>query len=302
MAKNKVTRVLTAAPLEIHEYLTAMGSQSPNTIDTYKRAIVRLIENLNLKTFDDFRAITPRDGLRHQQMLARDMKASSVNTYMRPINAMFNWFVNYEYLDDNPFSRVKAMDEPQNVQTFLTRKEMREIIDNTKGTEEKLMVLLLLTMGLRRSELVNIKVDDIVGGTHIIINGKGNKQRALAIHDDVVPHLKLWLQIRSIKFAHRDSPYLFISGRGDKYAGNTIRERLKRIMERAGFDEDRIDEIHPHTLRHTFTANLFDADVDFYTAQMLLGHSSPQTTQRYAHLRSHRLDNAIKNQASVFDS
>lgn len=287
-------------PQEVEDYINSLASKSRHTIRAYTSAIDKFAEGLGLKTFEDYKEVRPRDCLRHQQELAKTLSPSSVNSNMRPLSALYNWWINYEYLDKNPFARVKAVDEPKMVQTFLNREEMRLIVENAKNTEERLMVLLLLTMGLRRSELINIKMSDIIDNDRIIINGKGSKQRVLALHDDAKIYLGRWLRVRGLKFKDTDLPYLFISSRGRKYSGSAILRRIKRIMERAGFDEKRIEEVHTHTLRHTFTANLFDADVDFYTAQTLLGHSSPSTTQRYAHLRNHILDNAIRNQESVF--
>lgn len=286
-------------PQEVDDYINSLATKSRHTLRVYTSAIDKFAENLNLTTFDDYKSVRPRDALRHQQMLSKTLKPSSVNTNIRPLNALYNWWIDYEYLESNPFARVKAVDEPKTVQTYLTREEMVLIVENTRNTEERLMVLLLLTMGLRRSELINIKLKDIIDRERIVINGKGSKQRVIAIHDDVQKPLGTWLRVRKLKFPDTDEPWLFISSHGGKYTGEAIRLRLKRIMERAGFSPERIDEIHPHTLRHTFTANLFDADVDFYTAQTLLGHSSPSTTMRYAHLRTHILDNAIKSQESI---
>ncbi len=283
---------------EINEYLESLRYKSPNTIRVYRTAIDKFCEYLKLENFEDLKNLSVRDATRHQLNLQSKMKPSSVNTNIRPLKAMYNWFVNQEYLDRNPFDRVGAVDEPQHIQAFLTYEEMYKIIDFAKNVEDKLIMLMLLTMGLRRSELTNIRLEDITE-THIKITGKGDKQRILAIPQDVKEYLDRWLKIREKKYKETGLPYLFISKGRTQYAGNSIRMKLKRIMERAGFPEERISEIHTHSLRHTFTANLFDRNGDIYIAQQLLGHSSINTTKRYAHLRSHILDNAMLGQASL---
>ena len=283
---------------EIRDYIATLQYKSENTVRVYLTAIQKFCGFLKIETFEDIKNVTVRDATRYQLALQGKMKATSVNTNVRPLNAMYNWFVNQEYLDKNPFSRVKAVDEPEHVQAFLSYDEMHKLIDVGKSVEEKLIFLMLLTMGLRRSELTAIKMEDI-GATHIKINGKGDKQRVLAIPSDVSEYLGVWIAIRDKKYSDTGLPWLFISKNRTQYAGNSIRMKLKKAMERANFAPERIEEIHTHSLRHTFTANLLDKNADIYVAQQLLGHANINTTKRYAHLRSHVLDNAMMGQDSL---
>lgn len=283
---------------EIEDYVATLQYKSENTVRVYLLAIDRFCEFLEIKSFDDIANVSVRDATRHQLALQGKMKPSSVNTNIRPLNAMYNWFVNQEYLNKNPFSRVKAVDEPDHVQAFLSYEEMHKLIDVSKSVEEKLIFLMLLTMGLRRSELTAIKLED-VSPTHIKINGKGDKQRILAIPPDVSEYLGEWIAIRNKKYSDTGLPWLFISKNRTQYAGNSIRMKLKKAMGRANFTPERIEEIHTHSLRHTFTANLLEKNADIYVAQQLLGHANINTTKRYAHLRSHILDNVMLGQESL---
>ena len=89
---------------------------------------------------------------------------------------------------------------------------------------------------------------------------------------------------------------------GDKYSGEAIRQRIHTIGVRAGLSEERLKEIHTHTTRHTFCANLIDSGADIRVVQGAMGHASIGTTMIYAHLRNETLDNAILNQKSIFDN
>ena len=255
-----------------------------------------------LKTFEDMKNLSTRDTDKYQRHLQETLSAASVNSNIRPINAMYNWLIRMEYLDKNPFSKIRAVREQEKVQAFLSNEEMIALVNNAKDTEEKLMLLMLMQLGLRRSELTNISIEDVASRTHIVINGKGGKQRLLALHSDIVGVLNRWTAIRNQKFPDTNLKWLFISRRGGKYSGDTILRRIKRAMKRAGFSQSRIDEIHTHSLRHTFTANLFEGGADIYVAQQLLGHSDINTTKRYAHLRDNVRDNAVLQQKSILSN
>lgn len=284
---------------EINDYIDSLKGKSPNTIKMYLSAIDKFIDGAGIKSFDDIKNLNIRDADKYQRHLQETLSASSVNSNIRPINAMYNWLMRMEYVEKNPFSLIKAMKEPEKVQAFLTNEEMIAMVQSAKDTEEKLMLLMLLYLGLRRSELIGISLDDVATRTHVMINGKGGKQRLLALHKDIIPVLNRWIAIRNQKFPNTDLKWLFLSQKGGKYSGDTIRRRIKNIMIRAGFSKERISEIHTHSLRHTFTANLFEGGADIYLAQQLLGHSDISTTKRYAHLRDNVRDNAILQQKSI---
>jgi site-specific recombinase XerD len=284
---------------ELNDYLDSLRDKSIHTIRMYRTAIDKFVIGTNIKTFDDIKNITVRDADKYQRFLQETLSASSVNSNIRPVNAMYNWLIAREYLDRNPFSRIKSIKENEKVQAFLSNQEMISMVSHAQDTEEKLMLLMLLQLGLRRSELTGISVDDVATRTHIVINGKGGKQRLLALHSDIVGVLNRWIAIRNQRFPATNLKWLFISRVGGRYSGDTIRRRIKAIMTRAGFSETRINEIHTHSLRHTFTANLFEGGADIYVAQQLLGHSDINTTRRYAHLRDNVRDNAVLQQKSI---
>jgi site-specific recombinase XerD len=284
---------------EINEYITTLKlDKSSRTIVSYEAAIQKLIRFLNIQTFEDLKNVTPSN-LRELQnnMKESGLQASSINANMRPLKAMFNWFVENQYVESSPVSKVKALKTPKKLLAYLTEEETSLIVKSCKRVLDKLIIVLLITTGLRRNELVSLKISDIVGN-HIIVNGKGSKQRKLILHPDVCVLLNQWLKIRNRKYGD-SCEYLLISKMGKQFTGNAIRDKVKASMKRAGFSEERIQEIHTHSLRHTFVANLFESGADIFTAQSALGHSDLATTQIYAHLRNSALDRAMLNQKSI---
>lgn len=284
---------------EVEEYLNTLKlDKSPHTIVSYKAAIDKLFLFANINNFENIKSITSADCREHQSnMKNKGMQASSINANIRPLKAMFNWFVENEYLESSPFSKVKDLKTPKKLLAYLTEEEVSLMIGACKNILDKLIIALLITTGLRRNELVSLKISDLVGN-HIIVNGKGSKQRKLILQPEICILLDQWLKIRNKKYGDT-CEYLLVSKMGGRFSGNAIREKVKTVMRNAGIPEERVEQIHTHSLRHTFVANLFESGADIFTAQSALGHQNLATTQIYAHLRNSALDRAMLNQKSI---
>jgi site-specific recombinase XerD len=253
---------------------------------------------LKIETFDDIKKLTSSDIRSHQSnMKETGLQPSSVNSNMRPLKAMFNWLVENEYLETSPMSKVKDLKAPKKLVAFLTEEEIALMVGACKNVLDKLIIVLLITAGLRSNELLSLKLTDVVG-CHIIVNGKGSKQRKLILQPDVCDLLNEWIKKRNKKYGDV-SEYLLVSKWRCKFAANSLREKIRTIMRNGGIPEERIKQIHTHSLRHTFVANLFESGADIFTAQSALGHQNLATTQIYAHLRNSALDRAMLNQKSI---
>ena len=286
---------------QIDEYLSSLSDKSKHTYRSYSYAIKLFCEKMNIQSWEDIENITSADIERYKNILKKEMSPSTVNTRLRPIEAMFGWFIKpMKYLKENPFVGVEYLVPSKKVQTVLTDEEKLKIFDGAKTAEDKLILALLLTTGLRREELVNIKLSDIIDNRYIKIVGKGNKEALIVLHDDVLRFLPNYLRIRNMSKKSKNNDYLFPSSHGGHYTGTTIYNRIKKIMERAGFDENRIKDIHPHSFRHTFTTSLFDANANAEIIRQAVRHSSITTTMNYAHLSRKALDNTLLNQKSIF--
>lgn len=281
---------------EIKEYLNAIKiDKSDATIKLYAESISRFFSFVGVKNFDDVKNVKPSDCREYQsKMKDGGSKPNSINSYIRPLRAMYNWLADNEYIETNPLSKVKDIKVPKDEVAFLSDAEIEKLINGCPRSFDKLIFSLLITSGLRRSELVSIKINDF-SDNKILINGKGLKQRRLMIVPEVAFLLRQYIKWRIAKYGY-EREEIFISPYGKPYHGGSIRNRLEEVMKSAGFDPKRIEQIHTHSLRHTFVANLFDGGGDLYMAQRALGHESTNTTQRYAHLRDGKLDNAILNQ------
>jgi site-specific recombinase XerD len=276
----------------IKEYVNTLRlDKSSHTIRYYLGAIDRFFSFYKIEKIEDIVAITPNQCREYQAKLKEDeLQASSINAHIRTLKALFNWLVDNEYIEKSPFEKVKKVKEIKKEASYMSEEEITQLFSNCKNDEEKAMFALFIRLGLRREELANLKVGDIDGDIVKVI-GKGEKLRILGMPEDAYELYLKYMKNRS------DNEYIFVSRiTNTKYTGEAIRLKFKAIMKRAGFSENRIKELHPHSLRHTFMANFME-NGDIKVAQAILGHSQMSTTANiYAHIRNSVAINATRNQ------
>jgi len=150
------------------------------------------------------------------------------------------------------------------------------MIDIPKNIKHKLVLMFLYYAGLRLSEVINLKWQDIDFNRDVIHvkRAKGEKHRVIFLH----PKLKETLKEYGIK----NYGFVLKSERGKKYCPKTIQEIVKKASRKAGINK----RVTPHTLRHSFATHLLVAGADIRYIQQLLGHKSLRTTQVYTHIAS----------------
>ncbi len=172
---------------------------------------------------------------------------------------------------------------------ILTTEEIKRLIDSTSNIKHKLIVKLLYGCGLRVSEIVSLKKEDLnfkEGLIHIKL-AKGKKDRFVKIPSSVLDELKNYSALG-------DSNILFQSNRGGKLTIATIQAILKNSAKKAEIKK----RVYPHLLRHSFATHLLENGTDLRVIQKLLGHSSIKTTQIYTQISQA----SIKNIKSPLDN
>lgn len=179
---------------------------------------------------------------------------------------------------------------------ILTDEEAKRLIDipNKRyytGLRNKAMVTLMLNTGLRVSEVVNLKNNqvDLNSRSLKVVNGKGHKDRNLIIPELTAELLRQWSKKKS------QGDYLFNTKEGKQLQVRYIQAMIKRYAERARIDKN----IYPHTLRHTFATNFYRQTKDIETLRKLLGHSDIGTTQIYVTLANIDVENAMNNYREI---
>lgn len=273
------------------EYMEVLKKdKSENTISSYKAGIEPFLEYFNVTTCWDIEKITKKEIVDYRSTISG--KESTVNARMRTVMAFLNWLVDWEYIEHNPMSRIKALKEPKKVPFVLTDEECMAMVNACENQQEKLMIAFMLTTGVRVGELVNVKVSDISNG-YVLIHGKGNKERQIPVRSDLLSMIEKYV-------AEHNDEYLFSSRKGGgKVSTEAIRLRIKKIAKLAGIDEERVTLVTPHKTRHFFATSLIDNGNDITIVAQALGHSNIQTTLRYAHVRQATMDKAVLDNKKI---
>ena len=261
------------------------------TLSSYQNTLDRFVVYFNIKNIEDIKLISSDDIQQYMYHLAdnknaknKDTAKNSANAHFRIIKAFYNWLISQDYLLESPCRNIKQFKTVKKLKIYLNETEIFSILSNCKTVRDKLVIMLLLYTGIRVGEVAKIKIPDI-SGNHLLIHGKGRKERKVILIPHIVKLLEEYLASRS-----DDNEYLFVSRKNfgtrsrelHNISTQAIRDIVKKIAKRSDIDENRIDEIAPHTFRRTFAVNLTkNYKASTFQLQKAMGHSSVQTTQIY---------------------
>lgn len=163
----------------------------------------------------------------------------------------------------------------------FSKEEIMKIFDATRNLKHKLMLWLIYSCGLRRSEVTNIKLSDldIDRGILNIREAKGNVDRMVPIP------AKVWEKIGAYKKSYHPKVYLFEGQAGGRYSVESVYSVFKQSLKRAGIQKD----VGVHSLRHSYATHLHESGLDIRYIQELLGHKSTRTTEIYTHVSRRNL-------------
>ena len=287
---------------EYDEFMAIVkNDRTSSTVASYTWNLENFINNFNLATLEDLEKLTTKDIREYLDMLKNNgLQSSSVNTRLRTLKTFFAWLMENEYITVNPMLKIKRYIETKKIATILTAEERENIITMCgKNLKLKLMVSMMLYTGLRREEVVNIKLEDI-NNCRLLIHGKGRRERVVAIHTYVCDLLNKYIAKRETDFE-----YLFCSrkagfgtqgGEWHKITPQAVYDAIKKACRLAGIDEAKVA---PHTLRRTFSCDLARGGASSFQIQKALGHSSIITTERYLSAAGAEIaDEALLNQPS----
>ncbi|MBL8530119.1 MAG: tyrosine-type recombinase/integrase, partial [Hyphomonadaceae bacterium] len=220
-------------------------------------------------------------------------------TARRRISALrqfYRFLLQEKLREDDPTARLDAPKRARTLPKTLTTQEIEHLIDAAATPRDKAIIELLYGAGLRVSELtaLPLRAAPKDGQSHMVIEGKGGRERMVALGRPALAALAAHLAARADALpkseAQRERAAHWLFPSASAADGKLTRRRVGQILEdaaaRAGIDPSRVS---PHVLRHAFATHLVEGGADLRTVQTLLGHADIATTQIYTHVADGRL-------------
>ena len=275
---------------DLSEYLTFLEIErglAQNTIDAYRRDLSNFLDYCLSNGVESVKKIE-RTHINGYFLSIHEKKLSptSVMRKTASIRGFFKWLCANEICEKNPALTLEPPKVPKRLPKVMTIEEINKILSENLNKKEKLIVELLYGCGLRVSELVNLKVNDVDSSAkYLRCVGKGSKERIVPIGSMALKALKNYEKERSLilQTKGKTSKSLFLTNDGK----SITRQEVYTFIHSLGAKIHK--SISPHTLRHSFATHLLENGADLRVVQELLGHSDVSTTQLYTHISKKRL-------------
>ena len=285
---------------EFKNYLKLERSLSNNSIDAYLLDIRKLtsfisknystslsIENINVSIIESF----------IKYLFKSESSTYSQARIVSGLKSFFNYLLLEEKIDINPMELIVAPKLVRKLPETLSIQEIEIIIDaidldSKEGMRNKAILETLYSCGLRVSELVNLKVQNLFLDIGFIkVLGKGMKERLVPIGTKAAECISIYMKEYrvNINISEGFEGYLFINRRGKNLTRNMIFIIVKNLVKKAGLNKN----ISPHTFRHSFATHLIEGGADLRAVQEMLGHESITTTEIYTHLNKNYLKEVV---------
>lgn len=263
---------------------------SKHTIKAYR---------IDLKQFSDYMDINDKELDKNSITnfmfnLNKQFKPKTAKRKMASLHAFFEQLEYDGIIDNNPMAKIKYKIKQEKILPKIIEqnnlKELYKVLYKKENMKKKnfirncAIIELLLSTGIRVSELCTLKMEDVnLEDQYIRVFGKGSKERIIYLgNDQVVKSLKKYK--REYRYNAQKYDCFFIGKNGNALTDQTIRNVIKYYKNLADIEEN----ITPHMFRHTFATMLLEEDVDIRYIQNILGHSSITTTQIYTHISSNK--------------
>lgn len=264
----KIDNLITAfeQKLKIERY-------SPNSIRNYSSTVRSFLKTASYK-FSSPEQLSEKEIEKYIFWKIEKHRISF--SHQRIIVASIDKFYRLIYNKSLSLQQLYPSRREKTLPNYISKQEIKRIIDSTENLKHRCIVKLLYGCGLRLSELLNLKITDINSEnmTILIRNSKGNKDRMVMLSVSLLQDLRNYFTI------FRPKKYLFEGHNGGLYSARSVQNLVKDAAKKAGI----IKKVTPHVLRHSFATHLLENGTDIRYIQELLGHQSIKTTEIYTHI------------------
>lgn len=291
-----VDKKLDSNPIE--EYLIHLKIErnlADNSIESYRRDIEHYRRFLEVEQIYEWNMVDRYAIVLFLQRLKEEGKSDNSIIRMTSSLRQFHQFLRQEKITTQDV--MQSVDTPKKAETLPKVMSLKEVdmlletpdIKTNIGLRDRAILEVMYATGLRISELINLKMDELhltMGFIQTI--GKGNKERILPIGGMAVNYLNDYLEYSRPIFENKAkevSPFVFLNSRGNGLSRQGVWKNIKKIVQKAGIKQN----VTPHMIRHSFATHLLENGADLRIVQELLGHSDISTTQIYTHITKARM-------------
>lgn len=286
------SQAFETAPLDTFiDHLWLEDGLSKNTLESYRADLTQFSTWLATQK-TSLIAANQADIQQYLAVKFPQSKPRSIGRLIASIRRFYRYCLREKLIETDPTTQIESPKLPRSLPKSLSEQEVENLLDapdivSPIGLRDRAMLELLYASGLRVSELVTIKVNEVSTQDGVVrVTGKGNKTRLVPMGEEASDWIIRYLKHgRPEVLQKRLSDDLFVTSRGKAMTRQAFWYLIKRYAVHAGINK----AMSPHVLRHAFATHLLNHGADLRVVQMLLGHSDISTTQIYTHVARERL-------------
>ncbi|PJA95724.1 MAG: site-specific tyrosine recombinase XerD [Ignavibacteriales bacterium CG_4_9_14_3_um_filter_34_10] len=274
---------------EFTNYLRLEKNLSENSVKSYKSDLDNLINYLREINCIDLNEVKSETLQKYLTLLKnRNLKSTTLSRNLSSFRGFFKYLIRNQYIQNNPVESFQTTKTKRRLPTVLSIEEVDRILSlpdltSKYGLRDKALLEICYSSGLRVSEVINLKINDVYFDEEILrILGKGDKLRLVPIGSVAQKWLKEYLlnSRPSLEKKMKSANIVLLNSRGTKLSRMGVWKIFNKYAKAANIEK----EIHPHTFRHSFATHLVEGGADLRAVQEMLGHSDISTTQIYTHI------------------
>jgi len=269
------------------DYLQLEKKYSPNTLTAYKNDLESFSEFIQFEFEERNLSKVNYAQIRNWivSLVEQGVSNRSINRKISSLKAYYRFLQKTGDIEFSPLVKHKALKTASKIQVPFSEIEIKQVLEQIdtsdfEGLRDRLIVELFYTTGIRRIELIEIKIQNVdLAGKYIKVLGKRQKERIIPLLPAVISNLKNYIDQRATILASREVPYLFVSQKGIKLYESLVYRIINNYFSKVSGKIKR----SPHILRHSFATHLLNQGANLNAVKELLGHSSLAATQVYTH-------------------